>query len=87
MDKCLVHRRAVTALMTDFIRRADGNHPSLILNHHAVAILGFFHKMCRDDYGCAFGSQRRNLPPECPACQRVYAAGRLVKKEDGRVVQ
>ena len=53
-----------------------------ILDDDAVAILSFLHEVRRHDDGGAFGSKRRDAPPESATSEWVDATCRLVEKEN-----
>jgi hypothetical protein len=85
-DESAVHIDAmVTAsLLTDGLRCAQREHAAGILDGDAIAVFGLFHEMGRDDDGdapCARPVMVRQLTG-----QRVDAAGRLVEKQDFRLV-
>ncbi len=54
---------------------------------HAMAALGLVQVVRRDQHGDARLRQRVDEPPELAARQRIDAAGRLVEKEDRRLVE
>jgi hypothetical protein len=92
-DEGLFHVDALAAvfatlhLRAHLCRRADGQHLARVLDHDAVAVLGFFHEVRGDDDGGAAFGQRRDAAPELAARQRVGAAGGLVQEQDLGLVQ
>ena len=53
-------------------------------DQHAVAVLGLFHEVRRDDHGRARQRDRVDAPPELAPRDRVDAGGRLVEEQDAR---
>ena len=69
------------------LRRAQRKHRSGVLNHNAVAILGFFHEVGGNDDGCANLRQGVDALPELPPAQRIGAAGRFIQEKDIGLMQ
>ena len=71
----------------DFARRALRQNPPAVHDRDAVAILGLFHEMRRDDHRHALRRERRDPLPEIAPGQRIGAARRFVEKQYLRLVQ
>ena len=54
---------------------------------HAIAALRLVQVVRRDEHGAAGARESVDEPPELAARHRIDAAGRLVEKQDGRLVQ
>jgi hypothetical protein len=64
-----------------------GDDPPLVDEHNAVAIFGLIHVMRRHQDGDTVGGEVMNQIPEAAAGDRIDAGGRLIQKQDRRVVE
>ena len=68
-------------------RRAERREPAGVDDRHAIAALGLVQVVRRHEHGRAAVRQVVDQPPELAARHRIDAAGRLVEKDDRRLVQ
>ena len=68
-------------------RRALREHPAGIHDRDPVAVFRLLHEVRGDDDGHALLGERGDAAPEGAARQRIGAAGRLIEKQDLRLVQ
>ena len=83
-----VLQRSAAALLDQFLRRADGEHPALMHQRDTVAALGLVHEVGREKDGDAIiAGEIDQRAPERVAGDRIDARSGLVENEHGRPVE
>jgi hypothetical protein len=90
-----VHRRRAAnlddwSIVEELLELSHGAHsdnPASLHQGEAVAVLGFVEIMSCDEYGDTAGRHVVDQTPEAPPRYWVHSAGRLVEKEDWRLVK